>query len=133
VTDSCRETFTAKAASNGHGVLFTAADPRFDEHLVEQLAQVVAQHAPLFVPTLSRLSRNQDKLFGIVEYLLAHGATILTTNYMLRPGDVSVRRRSFVRPDNWHATSGLDDLSGLSGVRRAVATQVRAALAEPGV
>jgi len=66
--------------------VFSGIDPRFDQELINQLSVVVQDQAPsmFFVSALSRFSRNSDKQLSIIELLLAHNVTILTTNYMLR-------------------------------------------------
>ena len=79
---------------------------------------------PVFVPTLSRFSRNLGKLMLIIEYLLARGVPILTTNYLLRAGDAWVRRGQLVMPDNAHPVAGLAVMRGLIGVHREIARQV---------
>lgn len=84
--------------------------------------------APLFVPALSVLSRDQGELFQVVEYVLGRGGAVLTANYLLRPQDVWMRRRVVVRPDKENPAACLDDQRGLSGAHRAVAAQARAAL-----
>ncbi|RKS78653.1 hypothetical protein BZB76_0072 [Actinomadura pelletieri DSM 43383] len=110
--------------------VFSAIDPRFDHHLIEVLQQVTTENIPIFVPALSRFSRNSDKLMRVVEFLLAHGVTILTTNYMLRPQDVWVRRRQLVKPDSYDPSKGLRDIASLSGAHRAAALQVLAGVEE---
>jgi hypothetical protein len=54
----------------------------------------------LVTSALSRYSRNSEKLHRILEYLLAHSATVLTTNYLIRSSDVWVRRGDLVKPDS---------------------------------
>jgi len=66
----------------------------------------------------SRLSRNSRKLLRVLEFLLAHRAKILTTNYLLTSKEVWVRRRYPVRPDSGHPIAGLHDQTGLSGAHR---------------
>ena len=109
--------------------VLSAIDPRFDRYLAEQLSLVVEHQAPFFVPTLSRISRNQDRLLHVLEYLLAHGITIVTTNYMLRQSDVWVRRHPWVQPDSYDSTRGLHDLRGLSGSHRQMVSMLSEALA----
>lgn len=112
---------------NSKNVILSAIDPRFDQRLLDVMRQGTEQ-VPLYVPALSRVSRNLDKLFRVLEFLLAHHATMLTTNYMLRSQDVWVRRKRFVRPDDDDLLAGLEDTRGLGGAHREVATQAAAAL-----
>lgn len=88
----------------------------------------VTAGTPLFVPTLSVLSRDLDELFRTIEYVLARRGMVLTVNYLLRPQDVWMRRRVVVPPDKEDPAAGLDDQRGLAGAHRAVAAQARAAL-----
>ena len=65
--------------------VFSAIDPRFDQHLLSVLQQAEQEPAVLCTSALSRYSRNSTKLHRVLEFLLAHNATILTTNYLIRP------------------------------------------------
>lgn len=113
--------------------MLSAIEAKFDQRLIGQMQ--AAQKAPLvlFLPTLSRISRSHTKLLRTIEFFLAHGSTIVTTNYMLRAEDAWVRRGALVQPDNsGEHTRGLHELNGLSGVHgkivRQLATQEAAGL-----
>jgi hypothetical protein len=82
--------------------------------------QRAAQGEGLILATssLSRLSRNSRKLLRVLEFLLAHRAKILTTNYLLTSKEVWVRHRHPVRPDSDHPLVGLHDQAGLRGAHR---------------
>ena len=119
----------AKPDSQHEGaVIFSAIDPRFDQQLISMLTAAIQHQAPIFVPTLSRFSRNLDKLLRVIELLLARGVTIVTTNYLLRPGEVWVRRHHIVQPDNHDPLDGLRNTTGLSGVHRNVVERIVASL-----
>lgn len=123
----------AKDSIQHKGAVITSAiDPGFDAKLIEAITMATHHHMPLFVPTLSRISRNLDKLLRVIELLLAHGASILTTNYLLRVNEVWLRKRHFVIPDNYEPLAGLRETTGLSGVHRNVAEQVLGELEERG-
>lgn len=109
-----------KSKRGGNHVVFSAIDRRFDHRLIEAMQGAAAQHQPLFVSSLSRISRSEDKLLRVLEYLLAHDVTVLTSNYMLRSHDVWVRRRKLVKPDSHDPHLVLQDLDGLSGAHREV-------------
>jgi hypothetical protein len=68
--------------------------------------------------TLSRISRNSGKLLRVLEFLLAHKARILTTNYLITCKKVWVRRHDLVKPDSVHPMNGFRNLSGVSGSHR---------------
>src|SRR5262249_9056407 len=106
--------------------LFSAIDPRFDQKLYGALQRAATEEFTLYTSALSRYSRNSAKLHRILEFLLAHGAAILTTNYLLRPGDVWVRRGDLVKPNSGDPDIGLGDLRGLSGTHRNIAKAVLA-------
>jgi hypothetical protein len=106
--------------------------PQAPAKAADLVRPAVTYGTPLFVPALSVLSRNQDELFEIIEYVLGRGGMILTANYLLRPQDVWMRRRELVRPDKENPAACLDDQRGLSGAHRAVAAQARAALDSVG-
>lgn len=100
-------------------VVFSAIDPRFDQHAFRLLERAVEHEGQLVaLSALSRISRNSQKLHRVLELLLAHHARILTTNYLLTDKEVWVRRRHLVKPDSWHMMKGFEDLTGLSGAHR---------------
>jgi hypothetical protein len=100
-------------------VVFSGIDSRFDQHGFHVL-EMAAEHERFLVAlsSLSRISRNSRKLHRVLEFLLAHHARILTTNYLLTEKEVWVRRRDPIEPDSWHMMKGFEDLGGLSGAHR---------------
>jgi hypothetical protein len=112
------------ASSNPSATVFSAIDPRFDQNLYAALQHVAQGDDLLYTSALSRYSRNSAKLHRVLEFLLAHGATILTTNYLLRPGDVWVRRGDLVKPKSDDPCAGISDPRGLSGAHRNIASEV---------
>jgi hypothetical protein len=110
-------------------VVLSAIDPRFDAKLMAVLRLAVTNTGqPIFVTALSRFSRNSDKLLRIIEFLLAHQAEILTTNYLLRTRDVWARRGEFVKPDGDDEHAGLENTRGLAGAHRETARRLLADL-----
>ncbi|MEU3457272.1 hypothetical protein ABZ671_27265 [Micromonospora sp. NPDC006766] len=95
--------------------VFSAIDPRFDQRLVDLPGKAAEGDLVLYTSALSRYSRNSEKLHRILEFLLAHRATILTTNYLSRPTDVWVRRGALVKPDSSKPLAGVLDTRGLVG------------------
>jgi hypothetical protein len=101
------EVVAAPPADDDGITLFSAIDPRFDQGLVDLLEKAAEGDFLLCTSTLSRYSRNSEKLHRILEFLLAHGATVLTTNYLIRPADVWVRRGTLVKPDSSKPYAGV--------------------------
>jgi len=109
-------TTTAARSSQG-AVVLDAMDPGFDEDTVAMLSKAASSGAPVvFLPTLSRLSRELTKLATAVEFLLASGVGVLTTNYLLRPGDTWARRQ-IVAPVTT-SPRPVNDVRGLTGAHR---------------
>ncbi|WP_326782455.1 recombinase family protein [Streptomyces longwoodensis] len=98
----------------GQSVIASGVDPRFDQALLAMMQQVRDGNAEVVpLSALSRLSRNSDKQLRVLEFLLAHGATVLTTNYLLNPGMVAVRTRPLVKPDSYDLRRSMKQLRGL--------------------
>ncbi len=112
-------------------VIQSAIDPVLNKHLVEGITRVIETQVPIYVASLSRLSRNMDRLLYLIELLLAHDISIVTTNYLIRSGDVWVRKGRLLHPDSHNETSGLDDLTGLSGSHRRMVEGVREGMRSP--
>ncbi|MFE9868372.1 recombinase family protein [Streptomyces sp. NPDC005506] len=113
------EMFHAQASTAGplaeaQVVVASGADPRFDQALMHLLRQVQS-HPGLVVPlaALSRLSRNSAKQLRVLEFLLAHQATIVTTNCLLGPGVVGVRARPMAKPDSYDLRRSMKPTRGL--------------------
>jgi len=100
------------------GVVFSGIDPRFDQSTLRWLKAAENEELLLGLSSLSRISRNSRKLMRAREFLLAHKAKILTTNYLLTGKEVWVRRHDLVKPDSEHPMNGFRELSGLSGSHR---------------
>ena len=91
-----------------------------DEVLRGRLAAVAAGDLDIvFVSSLSRFSRDSTMIADAVEMVLAHGGTILTTNFLLRPGEAFSRRPPFVGADSHDPISAVvpDRMSGLHAKR----------------
>ena len=100
------------------GVVFSGIDPRFDQGTLGWLRAAQDEEFLLGLSSLSRISRNSRKLMRVLEFLLAHQARILTTNYLLTSKEAWVRRHELVKPDSEHPLKGWRDQSGLSGSHR---------------
>ncbi|MEH1127349.1 hypothetical protein [Micromonospora sp. CPCC 206061] len=106
--------------------MFSAIDPRFDQNLTDLLEQATGGDFVACTSALSRYSRSSQKLHYILEFLLAHHATILTTNYLIRPTDVWVRRGTLVKPNSSNPTIGIAQPRGLAGAHRKLAQTITA-------
>jgi hypothetical protein len=105
-------------------------DTRFDRRLVEMLDAAAFDGVVLWISALSRISRNPDKLLRTLEFLIAHKATVLTTNHMIRGDDVWVRRGAFVKPVSNDPAACLSDTTGLSGAHKKAYEQIAKQLAQ---
>ena len=98
------------------------------EELVQELDTTIngedGSPGILWVSALSRFSRNSHKQLRVLELLLAHEATTLTTNYMLRPHDVWVRREPLIKPNSHYPLERVTQLRGCLGEHRQVRKQV---------
>jgi hypothetical protein len=121
------EITTASPSTHNPGAtVFSAIDPRFDQHLIDLLDKATGEDLVLYTSALSRYSRNSQKLHWILEFLLAHHATIVTTNYLIRPTDVWVRRGALVKPDSRDPYAGIAQTRGLAGAHRKLAETLTA-------
>jgi hypothetical protein len=118
------------SGSDGRNVVLSGIDPLFDDQLIRQMEAATASPLVAYVPSLSRFSRNSEKLHRVLEFFLAHGSSVLTSNYLLRSNDVWVRRHRPVQPDSRDYARGIRDQSGLSGAHRTVVQQLAAQLDE---
>jgi len=117
---------------DGKAIILSGIDPRFDQRMVQLMQDGKEGDGVLWpVASLSRISRNLGKLLQAMEYLLAHGMPILTSNYLLRPGDVWVRRGRLAAVDRDNPLTAWQDTGGLSGAHRAIATEIAASMAKP--
>lgn len=110
--------------------VLSGIDDRFDRRLVEMLDAAAFHGVVLWISALSRISRNLDKLRRTVEFLIAHNATVLTTNYMIRGNDVWVRRGAFVKPVSNDPAACLADSTGLSGAHKKAYEQIAEQVAQ---
>ena len=100
------------------GVVFSGIDPRFDQNAFRWLQVPENEELILGLSSLTRISRNSRKLLRVMEFLLAHQAKVLTTNYLLTCKEVWGRRHELVKPDSESPMAGFRNLSGLNGSHR---------------
>jgi hypothetical protein len=100
------------AHEDSHGKIRRSALSALDEILITNLNAVAAgEMEVVFTSSLSRFSRDSTLLATVVEFVLAHGGTFLTTNFLLRPGEAFCRRPPLIGADSH------DPLSKLTGDR----------------
>lgn len=121
---SVSERVDAEISSDGQGVVLGGLDLRFDDNLYAQMEAATEGPLVAYVPSLSRFSRDSGKLHRVLEFLLAHEATILTTNYLLRTGDVFIRDGHAVEPSARDYWRGVRDHHGLGGVHRKIVQEL---------
>lgn len=84
-----------------HSVVASGIDPRLDAQLVEILRQIKLRKTPLFFsPCFKFITRNPEKLFFIIDYVLRYGGTLMTLNYLLSPTYLA-RRNPLIRPAHY--------------------------------
>lgn len=114
-------------AAHASAVLLSGIDARFDRDALEMLRAIADGSLDIVViSALSRLSRNSGKLLRMLEFTLAHGARVLTTNFLLGDGEVWVRQGTLVKPDSRDPFKGLMATKGLRGAHRKIAERLRA-------
>ena len=117
----------AGAHVDSGGKVRRSALAALDEPLLRQLAAVATgDQQVFFTSSLSRVSRDSVLLATVLEFVLAHGGTLLTTNFLLRPGEAFSRRPPLIAANTHNPLAALTD-AGLSGLH---AKHVRHLLAE---
>lgn len=71
--------------------------PWIDAELATQLQRVLESSEPFFSDSFKMVSRNPEKLFWVIEFLLQHGKTFFTFNYFISPTYLA-RREPLLRP-----------------------------------
>lgn len=126
---------TAKTSITEDGrqaMVISGIDPGFDDTLLAALRTVAKEKCEMPVSSLSQISRNSEKLHRAVEFVLGHGGSILTTNYLLKRGEVWVRHHPFVKPDSRNPFAGFAKIKGLVTAHREVVRKVARDLEEDG-
>ena len=87
-------------------VVVSGIDPRLDAHLVDMLRQIKLREVQMFFsPSFKFITRNPEKLFFVIDYVLRYGGTLMTLNYLLSPTYLA-RRNPLIRPA--HYTSEIE-------------------------
>ncbi|TWH46761.1 hypothetical protein [Sporomusa sp. KB1] len=78
--------------------IMSGMDPTIDNNLLRNLQAIANKHVNIFfVDSFKMLSRNPDKLFKVIDFVLRHGSSFVSFNYFINNGYVS-RRRSLLKP-----------------------------------
>lgn len=113
------------------GKVCRSALSALDEVLIANLTAVAAgEMGVVFVSSLSRFSRNSTLLATVIEFVLAHGGTFLTTNFLLRPREAFCRRPPLIGADSHDPLSKLC-MDRLPGLQAKYVQTIREQLAEP--
>ncbi len=116
-----RAVASVEAPAGSSAVVLNGIDPRFDSEAVRLLRAASEGEGMLVaVSTLSRFSRNQEKLMRTLEILLAHRAEVITSNSLLRNGEVHIRLGAYIKPDSRRPLDALRNQVGFNGVHRKV-------------
>jgi hypothetical protein len=119
------EVDATEAEDRENVVVLSGIDTRFDQLFVQRMREAAEDGETVWLTaSLSRISRNLGKLLRAMEYLLAHDTPILTANYLLRPHEVWVRRGELAPVDHGNLLAAWQVSQGLSGVHRAMVTEV---------
>ena len=121
------ERYDARTDAEGRFVV-SAMDARFDQGAM-RLLEAAGPQVVLVVSSLSRLSRHLDKMLRMLEIILSRGGSLLTTNSLIRPGEVFSRSGELLRSDSWDLSTALEHTQGLSGIHRKTLMSVVARLA----
>ncbi len=98
--------------------VFNAIDERVDTAMYDQLVRAAEDPLIFGVTALSRFSRNSEKQFRIIEFLIAHECDILTSNMLITPKRVFVRSGALVKPVSNDPIACMFDLRGVGGVHK---------------
>lgn len=88
---------TNNAASERGSVVESGFDPRISNRLHQTIQWCAANKAPFLTPSFKHISRNIDKVYRVLEQLLAHDVPVLSPNYVLTNGMV-LKRRGLLPP-----------------------------------
>lgn len=76
------------------------------------------------VSSLSRLTRSSSRLSWLLAFALSRGVPVMTSNFLLRPGEAFVRMGPLRVPEPTRPTLHLRDGAGLAGVHRKLAREL---------
>ncbi len=68
-------------------------DISIDNTLFERLTEYAENHGIFYVDCFKMITRNVEKLFAVIEFLMANDAVLLTANYLLEHTSAEKRKR----------------------------------------
>ena len=110
--------------------VMSGIDPTIDDILSRNLQAIANKQVDLlFVDSFKMLSRNPDKLFKVIDFVLCHSSSFVSCNYFITNGYVS-RRRKLLRPAHLtkEVRSKLFNLDGLKKKHRDVLQSIKSSL-----
>ena len=112
---------SAELPADSAGMALNRIDPRFDGEAV-RLLRVASENEGRLVamPALSHISRNQEKLMRTLEILLAHKSEVITSNSLLRNGEIHIRLGAYIKPDGHRPLNALRNQVGLNEFHREI-------------
>ena len=110
-------------------VVLSGIDPQFDKTLLGQLQQIQNGSRPFFFcDSWKMLTRNPEKLYQVIDFVLAHGAAFVTFNYLLTP-TMGSSRKHFLQPAHTadQVQKKLSQMEHLDPAHRSYLEQIRVA------
>lgn len=108
---------TAAATVRQDGVHIRSALSGLDDTLVSMMRRTEAGELNVwFTVSLSRYSRDASTIALLLDFALSRGRDVLTTNLLIRPGEVFVRKQPLLTADVDRPLAGLRDVRGLAGL-----------------
>ncbi|WP_146602541.1 hypothetical protein [Novipirellula aureliae] len=111
-------------------IVASGIDPTLDSGLLAYLQHIASGEMPYFFSdSFKGITRNTSKLFRVIDFVIGHGATLVTHNYLLGP-TFAARRAKLLRP--FHFTSEvkekLSNQTGLCDRHRDILSEIKDAL-----
>ena len=118
---------STQSTNTSNVTVMSGMSPIFDTNLLQNLHAIADRHINLFfADSFKMISRNPDKLFKVIDFVLRHNSSFVSCNYFLSNGYVS-RRRNLQKPA--HLVSEirykLHDTDGLSQKHRTALKNIK--------
>lgn len=82
-------------------VVLDGYNPTIDLEMMKMLNRIEATNGYLITDSFKSLTRNVEKLFRIIEFLLTRGLPLVTTNFYLEDGHVEKRMKPLRAAHTW--------------------------------
>lgn len=113
--------------SSAGSVVQSGIDPRFDAQLLAHLSAIARGELDLFFSdSFKTISRHPEKVLHVIDFVLAHGAAVVTHNYYLSASCVA-RRIPLIRPfhNASEMTAKLSNTVGLTARHKLALQHIR--------